>query len=198
MLLLIIRSIKNTDEVLQTPNENITSYNVLYELTIFKCVIHFLTKLSQTKTGAHALMQKQIFQTIIACNFLHVDPDLGLELMFEELGTSNSRKVQANLNLDNPLEISSYENGISLFEIVIPVFQLVVSILLSSGASNKPLLKEAKKMIVHFKKLIQGALKRDALLEKNNITRKPEGLEEFVKLIILLCTITGYRGEDSI
>ncbi|KAL2709315.1 hypothetical protein KLU848_2092 [Kluyveromyces marxianus] len=196
MLLLIIRSIKNTDEVLETPNEAVTSYSLLYELTIFKCVVHFLTKIAQTKAGAHALLQKKIFQTIASCNFLNMDPDLGIEVLFETFYGKNSGKMRANLNLDNPLHITSYENGVSLFEIIIPIFQLIASILLSSGASNKAAFTDARKLLFHFKQLIQGALKRDALLEKNGIETKPEGLDEFVRLIILVCTLTNYSGHQ--
>lgn len=194
MLLLIIRSIKNTDEVLETQNEKVTSYTLLYELTIFKCVVHFLTKLAQTKAGSHALVQKKLFETITSCNFLKMDPDLGLELMFESVGAATSGKIRANLTLDNPLQITSYENGISLFEIIIPIFQLIASVLLSSGTSSQYVFRDARKLISHFKQLVQGALKRDALLEKNGVETKPEGLEEFVQLIILVCTLTNYSG----
>ncbi|CDO94715.1 unnamed protein product [Kluyveromyces dobzhanskii CBS 2104] len=195
MLLLIIRSIQNTDEVLETPNETVTSYTILYELTIFKCVAHFLTKLAQTKAGAHALLQKNLFETIASCNFLKMDPDLGLELIFESVGGATSGKVLANLNLDNPLHITSCDNGISLFEIIVPIFQLIASVLLSSGASNKYVFRDAKKLINHFRQLIQGTLKRDALLEKNKVDSKPEGLDEFVQLITLVCTLTNYSGK---
>lgn len=198
MLLLIIRSIKTVDEVLQAGNDSMSSYNVLYELTLFKCILHFLTKISQTKAGAHALVQNEIFQTISSCKFLQVDPDLGFQFLLEEYDFRNTKRVRANLDMHNPLGISSTGNGVSLFEIVIPVFQLIASILLSSGAANRPVFKEAKKVLAHFKQLIRGTLKRDALLEKDSNAIKPEGLDKFTKLIVLVCTFTGYDGEDAV
>ncbi|AAS51288.2 ACR061Cp [Eremothecium gossypii ATCC 10895] len=202
MLLLIIRSIKATDELLSVSSHTITLDTLLYELTAFKSTVYFLIRLAKTRSGAQALIQNEIFNTIESCSFLQIDPDLGLELIFDEISVKNSNFVRVNLNLDNPLTLGSQANGISLFEIVVPIFQLIVSILLSMGNANRPVMKSVKKLLVHFRKLVQGVLKRDALLESNEKyvvdDSTMEGLEQQVKLVVLLCTLTGYLGEQDV
>ncbi|SCV99516.1 LAFE_0A04874g1_1 [Lachancea fermentati] len=202
MLLLISHSIKTTDELLTSPMESINLEALLYELTAFKSTAHFLIRIAETRSGAQALVQNEIFQTIESCKFLRVDPDLGLELIFGEMASKNSQYVKANLSLDNPLNLSEEANGISLFEVLVPIFQLVASILLSMGSANKPVIKRARKLLVHFRKLVLGVIKRDALIEENGDYQigpgTLEGLKQLVKLVVLLCTLTGYKGEDSI
>ncbi|AET41523.1 Nup192p Ecym_8239 [Eremothecium cymbalariae DBVPG len=201
MLLLIIRSIKTTDELLSLSSHNITLDNLLYELTAFKSTVYFLIRLAKTRNGSQALVQNEIFQTIESCSFLQIDPDLGLELVFDEVSVRNSNFVRVNLNLDNPLTLGSQANGVSLFEVVVPIFQLIASILLSMGSANKPVMKNVKKLLIQYRKLVQGVLKRDALVESNEAYfvegSTLEGLQQQVKLVVLLCTLTGYFGEEK-
>lgn len=201
MLSLIIRSINNTDELLSASNENISLDSLLYELTAFKSTIYFLIRIAESRTGSQALFQNGIFTVIESCKFLRIDPDLGLELIFDEFNFKNSRFVRVNLNLDNPLSIGSQVDGISLFEVLVPIFQLITSILISMGSSNKPIIQNVKKLLIHFRILIQGILKRDALIENDSDYKINEvtfhGLKKLVKLIVLLCTFTGYHGEQD-
>lgn len=201
MLLLIIRSIKTTDELLSLTSEDITLDNLLYELTAFKSTVYFLIRIAETRSGAQALIQNEIFQTIESCSFLKIDPDLGLELVFDEVTVRNSQFVRVNLSLDNPLSLGKV-NGISLFEVLVPIFQLISSILLSMGSANKTVIKKVRHLLVHFRKLVQGVIKRDALIETDEKyqIKGPtlEGLQQLVKLVVLLSTLTGYHGEETL
>ncbi|AMD22737.1 HHL033Wp [Eremothecium sinecaudum] len=202
MLLLIIRSIKTTDELLSQSSHSITLDNMLYELTAFKSTVYFLIRLAKSRGGAQALIQNEIFQTIESCSILQIDPDLGLEIVFDEISVKNSKFVRINLNLDNPLTLASEANGVSLFEIVVPIFQLITSILISMGSANNEVKKNVRRLLMHYKKLVQGVLKRDALLESNDkyvvSGSTLDGLQQQVNLVVLLCTLTGYMGEENL
>lgn len=200
-LLLIIRSIKNTDTLLNSPLENISIDDFLYELTAFKTVIHLLIRIAETRNGAQALVQNKLFSVIADCSFLKLDPDLGLELIFDELSIKHSNFISINLTLDNPLFLGKGANGISLFEIIVPVFQLIAAVLLSMGSSNLTVIQEVKKLLMKFRKLSLGIMKRDALNDTNEKHKLAgsslQGLQEMVKLIVMLCTLTGFRGEEK-
>lgn len=200
MLLLISHSIKATDDLLSSGLDGITLDNLLYELTAFKSTVHFLIRIAETRSGAQALIQNEIFRTIENCGFLDADPDLGLELMFNEVVTHNSQAVRVSLSLDRTLNLSKDACGLSLFEVIVPVFQLMASILLSMGSANKPVVRKTRHLLVHFRKLVQGILKRDAIMEDDDQPEMKQsnrdGLQQLVKLIVLLCTLTGYNGEQ--
>ncbi|SSD60795.1 uncharacterized protein SCODWIG_02556 [Saccharomycodes ludwigii] len=203
MLLLIIRSLKATDELLYATNENISVDRLLYELTAFKTTMNFLIRIAETKAGAQELIQNEVFKIISSCEFLQLDPDLGLELVFNELFNNGVPYVEIKLNLDKPLTVKGPEesNTISLFELFVPVFQLLTAIVLSMGSENKYCLKSVRKLLYRFRKLVQGVVKKDALIESGDyvLTEKntAQGLQELLELIVLLCTLTGYVGEDS-
>lgn len=201
MLLLISHSIKTTDDLLSSGLEGITLDNLLYELTAFKSTIHFLIRIAESRSGAQALVENEIFRVIESCEFLEADPDLGLELIFTEVRTQESQAVRVTFSLDKSLNLSKDACGLSLFEIIVPVFQLMTSILISMGSANKPVLKKTRNLLIHFRKLVQGVLKRDALIEgsdENHLDRSnSEGLQKLVKLVVLLCTLTGYNGRSQ-
>ncbi|SCU86651.1 LAMI_0D03048g1_1 [Lachancea mirantina] len=201
MLFLITRSVKNTDELLNAYPEGINLDHFLYELTAFKSTAHFMIRIAETRRGARALVQNEIFQTIMSCKFLQADPDLGLELNFNSLMVRSSPLVRMNLNLHNSLTFTREVNDISLFEVLVPIFQLLTSIVLSMGSANQPVLDQARKLLMHFKKLVQGVIKQEALLDSGEgpelQKQSSDGLRQLVKLVILLCTLTGYQGEDA-
>lgn len=206
LLLLLVKSIKRTDETLSMSHENkITLDSLLYELTAFKATLSFLIRVAETRHGAQQLLQSEIFQTIKACSFLLIDPDLGLELIFDETTVQTSTFVRVNLNLDTPLSFDDSSKGVSLFELLVPTFQLVAAILLSTSSENKPVIQQVHKLLLHFRRLIVGVLKRDVLMESkkndheiykaNNV--ESSGLKELVNLFVLLSTLTGFDGEDA-
>ncbi|AQZ09926.1 NUP192 (YJL039C) [Zygosaccharomyces parabailii] len=200
-LLLIIRTIKNADTMLSSPSENIGIDDLLYELTAFKSILYLLIRIAESRNGAHALIQNKLFQVIRDCKFLEIDPDLGLELVFDEMSVKSSSFLRVNVSLDNPLFLGKDTDGISLFELIVPVFQLISAVLLSMGSANQAVIMEVKKLLIKFRKLSLGILKRDALKDINSKYHlsgpNSEGLEKMVRLIVMLCTLTGYRGEEK-
>lgn len=200
-LLLIIRSLKNTNALLTSPQNGVSIDDLLYELTAFKSVTYLLTRIAENRNGAHALVQNKLFHVIGDCSILQLDPDLGLDLVIDELSAQNAGLMSVNINLDNPLFLGKDVNGISLFELIVPIFQLLTAVLLSMGSANLAVISEVKKLLMKFRKLAVGILKRDALGDINgkyNLSgANLEGQERMVSLIVLLCTLTGYRGEET-
>ncbi|SCV05530.1 LANO_0H09516g1_1 [Lachancea nothofagi CBS 11611] len=198
MLLLIGHSMKATDDFLKSGLEGMTLDSLLYELTAFKSTVHFLIRVAETRAGAQALVENEIFHVIESCGFLQLDPDLGLDLTFSEVNVHHAEPLHVSLSLDNSLSLSKDACGLSLFEIIVPVFQLMASIILSMGSANKPVVKKTRSLLAHFRGLVQGVLKRDALVEDSEAVRSEDanidGLQQLVKLVVLLCTLTGYSG----
>lgn len=199
-LLLIIRSLKNVNALLTTPQTRVDIDNLLYELTAFKSVTYLLIRIAENRNGAHALVQNKLFQVIGDCSLLQLDPDLGLDLAIDDLSIQSSGLMSINVSLDNPLFLGKDAHGISLFELIVPIFQLLAAVLLSMGSANLAVISEVKRLLIKFRKLSVGVMKRDALREMNEkyslSDATLEGQERMVKLIVLLCTLTGYRGEE--
>ena len=196
---LIIRSLKNTDNILDSSPYQISIDDLLYELTAFKTTVFFLIRIAETRNGAQALVQNKLFQVVESCSFLKIDPDLGMNLMFDETNGGNASATKVNVSLDNHLFLGNDSNCVSLLELISPVFQLLCCILVSSGDQNKNVISNTKKLLISFRKLLIGIFKRDALVEMHGYTNtdfSPEALQPLVKLAVILCTLTGYRGED--
>ncbi|CAI4043735.1 hypothetical protein SKDZ_10G1710 [Saccharomyces kudriavzevii ZP591] len=199
-LLLIMRSLKNTDALLNSTTEHINIDDLLYELTAFKATVFFLIRVAETRSGASALIENNLFRIISELTFLKVDPDLGLELMFDEVYVHNSNFLKVNVTLDNPLIVDKEANGVSLFELIVPVFQLIAAVLVSMGSSNKNVVQKVKTLLSTYKRLVIGIFKRDLMREKedkkNSTNSDCQSLDEMVRLIVMLCTLTGYQNED--
>ncbi|CAK7895463.1 nucleoporin Nup192p [[Candida] anglica] len=214
-LSLLVRSIKRTDEMMSlcssdhVGSSGVTLNNLLYELTAFKATIYLLLRISATRLGASKLMQCELFPIIKNSKFLLIDPDLGLNLHLDE---SEVNGVKIHLSLDTPLSLCD-SNGdeiqrkdeISYYEFLVPVFQLITGVLLSMGPSYKPSITQGKDMLHHFKQLAVGVVKRDSMIEANQKQSKKFseaysseslsflGLQELVKLIVLLDTLVTYE-----
>lgn len=198
-LLLIVRSLKNTDALLNSTTEHINIDDLLYELTAFKATVFFLIRVAETRSGASSLIENNLFRIISELSFLKVDPDLGLELKFDEVYAQNSNFLKVNVTLDNPLIVDKDSNGVSLFELIVPVFQLIAAVLVSMGSANKSVVQKVKSLLSAYKRLVIGIFKRDLLSEKEGKTKltdsNRQSLDEMVKLIVMLCTLTGYQNE---
>lgn len=158
-LLLIIRSLKNTDALLNSTTEHINIDDLLYELTAFKATVFFLIRVAETRGGASALIENNLFRIIAELSFLKVDPDLGLDLMFDEVYVQNSKFLKVNVTLDNPLLVDKDANGVSLFELIVPIFQLISAVLVSMGSSNKAVVQTVKGLLNTYKRLVIGIFK---------------------------------------
>ena len=174
-----------------TGNSGITFYELTYELTYFKSIISLLTRIAQIRYGAQMLIRNDIFKTIQECKFLQLDADLGFELKLQEYLNGSSAFVTMKISLDNPLKINDNDTAqeiISYYEILIPVFQLINSIIISSGSQNSVCNLQAETIKVHFSNLIAGVLKREVVYEelKNEVGNyNVEGLKELTKMFIL-------------
>lgn len=173
-LLLLVMSIKRVDESLET---EVTLDRLFYELTSFKSTLYFLIRVAQTKVGALKLIQNELFSILKGIKILKVDPDLGIELKVEN--------KEVNLSLD------AKEGNISYQEFLVPIFQLVCTIVISMGPSYN--VKLAKDLYEESNRLIVGVMKRDLILENENKT--DEGIEELAKLITLLDSLINYKHE---
>ncbi|CAI4044751.1 hypothetical protein SUVZ_10G1550 [Saccharomyces uvarum] len=198
-LLLIVRSLKNTDALLNSTTEHINIDDLLYELTAFKATVFFLIRVAETRSGASSLIENNLFRIIGELSFLKVDPDLGLELKFDEVYAQNSNFLKVNVTLDNPLIVDKDSNGVSLFELIVPVFQLIAAVLVSMGSANKSVVQKVKSLMSSYKRLVIGIFKRDLLSKKEGETKltdsNRQSLDEMVKLIVMLCTLTGYQND---
>jgi len=197
---LIIRSLKNTDNMLDSAPYQISIEDLLYELTAFKTTVFFLIRIAETRGGAKALVENKLFQVIESCSFLRIDPDLGMNLVFDEVQMNNSSFTKINISLDNHLVVEDTSNCVSLFELISPLFQLLCCVLVSSGDQNKSVICSTRKLLIAFRKLLIGIFKRDALNDVDTHDDKDcssDSLKLLVKLSVILCTLTGYRGEDN-
>lgn len=200
-LLHIIRSLNNTDSLLNSTTKNVNVDNLLYELTAFKATAYLLIRIAETREGAASLIQNKVLQILGGLSFLKIDPDLGLELVFDEYSRNSASILRVNITLDDPLLLENENNSISIFELIIPIFQMITAILVSSGSSNKAIIKETKSLLNKYRSLIVGTFKRDLLL-KSGKTKKVDDqrynqLQELIKLIVILCTITGYQNDNN-
>lgn len=210
-LSLLVRSLKRTDEILQTEGNSTGGYslnNLLYELTAFKSTLYLLLRISTTRTGASQLIQCELFPIIKDSKFLSIDPDLGLNLKINASSDSTSDSFTVHLSLDTPLPLvdnhqeEASKSDISYFEFLVPVFQLIAGVLISMGPTYKPSIIQGKDLMKHFHKLVLGVVKRDSLIETKRNSKKFAdayaedgisylGLKELIKLITLLDTLVS-------
>ncbi|KAL6949762.1 hypothetical protein ACO0QE_000421 [Hanseniaspora vineae] len=198
MLLLIIRSLKVIDDIVFSQTEANTFDSIYYELTVFKTTMYFLTHIAESKVGAHELIQNELLKILSNSNFAKLDSNLGVELLLnQQFDDNGASHVELKVNLDDSNTHYNNMNTISLFELVVPIFQLVSAILLSTGTENRMVVRNVKLLLAHFEKFIQGILRKDALVEAGDYkvtAENGQNLKELVKLIIILCTLTGYDG----
>lgn len=198
-LLLIIRSLKNADVLLHSSSDRISMEDLLYELTAFKATTFFLVHLAQTRVGAQSLIQNKLLQILSECTFLKVDPDLGLNVLLNNSAVSDSEAIALNITLDEPVSFGSEHSSLSLFELIIPVFQLMTAVLISVGRDNTQIIYQVKNLLIAFRKLLIGVFKRDALYQGRDVKSKYANainLEQMVKLTVTLCTLTDYGAAE--
>jgi nuclear pore complex protein Nup205 len=220
-LLLLVQKLKFTDVLfcrsldLSESNNSISLQELLYELTSFKTNISLLIRIAQTRYGAEQLFRNDIFSIIKDCRFLQLDADLGFEIKLKEVSMKNKNNentsLRMHISLDDPLGLKSSfvdenedsaQNKITYYEIFIPIFQLITTIVISLGPENASCLNQAKSLEGHFSKLIGAVLKREILFEKytQNFNEEKDayqidgpfsrrnviGLKELTKLFTLL------------
>lgn len=202
-LLLLVRSVKRTDAMLglcQGENSGVTLENLVFDLTAFRATLYFFVRIAKSKNGALQLIQNELFSILKQSNFLQIDPDLGLNLNIEEI--SDHKIIKINVLLDTPLSLLDMvdprnlknENTISYFEFLVPIFQLIATVLLSMGPNYQPARIQTKELMKGINRLVIGVMKRDLLVEEKQVGKEiyKENstelvlLKEMVKLFTLI------------
>ena len=99
----------------------------------------------------------------------------------------------------DPYKLRS-ENTISYFEFLVPIFQLLTTVLLSMGPNYQPAIIQTRELMKSVNRLVVGVMKRDFLVETKQIGQglyKEEShelvsLKELVKLFILIDSLAHY------
>lgn len=203
----VIRALRRTDQVIKlaTSKTSELTFNELFvELTAFKANIYLLIKIAQSQKGALQLVQNELFATLTNLEFLKIDPDLGLTLNVHEV--QDFKNIRIRVLLDTPLSLSDlvnpeskHEDTISLNELVVPVFELVTTVLLSMGPTYKPGVVQTGQFMKAVDELVMGVLKRDYLLESGQVSKalyEKEGneiqlLQKLVRLFTVIDSIVS-------
>lgn len=171
-LLLIIRSVKRIDELLDNDIKDVSV--ILYELINFKSVINLLIRIGQIRVGSSYLIQSELFSIIKNLNFLKIDPDIGMSIKINHIN-------EVNLNLDSKYDFLNY------FEFLLPVFKLISILLIAMGPNYKPAKVQGKDLLLHFSKLKSIIIKKDILITENKTKYQYEKeLNEIIKQFILI------------
>lgn len=208
-LLLLVRSVKRTDAMIklcQEKNSGVTLDHFIFDLMAFKASLYFFVRVAKSKNGALQLIQNELFSILHQSKFLQIDPDIGLSLRIEEV--QDHKTVNVNVLLDTPLSITDLvdpyklrsENTISYFEFLVPIFQLLTTVLLSMGPNYQPAIIQTRELMKSVNRLVVGVMKRDFLVETKQIGQglyKEEShelvsLKELVKLFILIDSLAHY------
>ncbi|CAX39566.1 nuclear pore protein, putative [Candida dubliniensis CD36] len=208
-LSLLVRSVKRTDAMIklcQEKNSGVTLEHFVFDLMAFKATLYFFARVAKSKNGALQLIQNELFSILNSSKFLQIDPDIGLSLQIEEV--QDHKTVNVNVLLDTPLSITDLvdpyklrnENNISYFEFLVPIFQLLTTVLLSMGPNYQPAIIQTKELMKSVNRLVVGVMKRDFLVETKQIGKglyKEEShelasLKELVKLFILIDSLANY------
>ncbi|KAG5416862.1 NUP192 [Candida metapsilosis] len=203
----VIRTLRRTDEVIHlaaSPTSELTFNELFVEITAFKANIYLLIKIAQSQKGALQLVQNELFSTLTNLRFLKVDPDLGLTLNVREV--QDFKNISIRVLLDTPLSLSDLvnpdkksEDTISLNELVVPVFELITTVLLSMGPTYKPGVIQTRSFMKSVDDLVMGVLKRDYLLESGQVsktlyTKESDEIQLLQKLVRLFTVIDSIIG----
>lgn len=217
---LYVRFLRRADEIIsacgetnEKPASGISIETFLYELTALKATLYLLIRIGQTRYGASQLIQNELFSVIKHLKFLSVDPDLGLDFRIESANRDNSENAQIKLALDVPLALrdrnprtDDHVRTVSFYEILVPTFQLVATVLLSMGPSYMPGVSQVKEILVEFRHLVVGVLKREELLKTTKLSAYEDetsisytGLELLVKLFTLVdCVVNSDKETEEV
>ncbi|KAI5954871.1 NUP192 [Candida theae] len=206
-LLEVTRALRRTDLVIKlatSPTSELTFNELFVELTAFKANVYLLIRVAQSQKGALQLVQSELFATLTSLRFLKIDPDLGLILNVHEV--QDFKNISIKVLLDTPLSLSDLvnpdsktEDTVSLNELIVPIFELVASVLLSMGPSYKPGVIQCKEFMKTVNELVMGVLKRDYLLERGQVSKALYSkesdeihlLQKLVRLFTVIDSIVG-------
>lgn len=156
----LIQQLKTTNDLFTTKARySISDGEVHFQLVSYKLTIGFLTILAQSRVGAQKLLQSNIFKEIRECEFLNADIDFGWNFNILQFSTSDNMRTRTLVELKDSKKISMYE-------ILILVFQLITTLIITLGPSNEQLAKEVSITEKHFEMLIQSVFKKEILADE--------------------------------
>lgn len=207
-LSLLVRFIKRADEIIFACSENASETSgidletLLYELTALKATLYLLIRIGQTRYGASQLVQNEVFSVIKQLKFLQVDPGMGLDFLVESDAHDNASikltlAVPPHLRDQNARTQDEQAKSMSYYEILVPAFQLVATVLLSMGPSYIPGIVQVQEIMAHHRQFVAGVMKHSELMrsEKFNEWYGDEasiahtGLKQLVKLLTLVDSV---------
>ncbi|ODV62617.1 Nup192p ASCRUDRAFT_7161 [Ascoidea rubescens DSM 1968] len=146
---------------------------VRYELTVFKTIIIFLISISRNKKGCNILIKDNFFKELKKIQLLKFDLEVGIEIEYISNGETFGKILNNNLNLlEYSLFNNSNDNFIFPFEIAIPIFQLVSTVLITVGPNNRFIVKEIKDILDSYKEPISKILKKHLLINDEELKRR--------------------------
>lgn len=193
-LQLIIRSLKNIGKLLSPNIESVDLDNILYEITAFKSISMLLIRIAETRSGAQLLVKNKLLQILGECNFLKVDPELGITVTLSD--SAKDVPSVLKIGLDENVQGHSNSNTLSICELAIPVFKLISTILISVGSQSHVVISSTKSLLMSYRKLLIGVFKYESLQVGPSSTKNKD-MEELTKMIVILCSLTNYQGEES-
>lgn len=220
-ILLLVRSLKRTDEILvaceasaqDTTEPRAYLDTLVYELIAMKTTLSLLTRIGQTRLGASQLVQNEVISVLGQLRLLHIDADMGLEFNVHSREEAHFEAGNVKFALElllEPRNAGMHQRGssrMSLYEIMIPCFQLVATVLISMGPSHKPGLAQAKQLMSEIRPLITSVMKRDITVEEEAHNARGcnmdgdasrAGLQLMVKLFTLLDSLVfGAENADA-
>lgn len=205
-LLLVVQSITRFDKDLVT-REKSSSVKMYQLQATFKAVLGFLLQVARTRPGAHQIIQCGLFNILKSCEFLRIDPDVGIELPLisdtsnngggggvggggsvgavgsDALAVIAGSKNSGNgeVNIHQPTDTQS-----TFYGLVSPIFQLVTAVLLSMGAENEPVITRVRSFLHEHELLLAALLRKDVLTSDHHHPK----LTLLVKHIVLLISLT--------
>ena len=181
LLLMVVRSIARIDDEIVLGRESSDDALIFYQLNAFKATLYFILQVSQSRAGANQVIQCGFFDVIKSCKFLTTNPDVGIHLA---TGTDFGKDLSI-------IAISAESGSALYFELLIPIFQVVIAILLSMGPENEPVIQRIRQFLESNQQLLVNTLKKDSLLDSRTISADSQ-LRDLVKLQVLLITLTDF------
>ena len=169
-------------------NSGVTLDHFIFDLMAFKATLYFFVRVAKSKNGALQLIQNELFSILHQSKFLQIDPDIGLSLRIEEV--QDHKTVNVNVLLDTPLSITDLvdpyklrsENTISYFEFLVPIFQLLTTVLLSMGPNYQPAIIQTRELMKSVNRLVVGVM-RFLGRDQTNWSRVVQGRESRVGIV---------------
>lgn len=174
----------NILEVLLDPLKNIAEEfsatepaNRVYLLTLFEARTHLLLQVSRTRSGASALLDANLIQTLRDSALFSADPDLGFDL-----NVSDPSALVRSTTLARPESSSGTSQKTALvtyFSLLASCLRLLLSTFLSFGPDNEKVIYLVRTFLADYRGNMVGIYKRAAGLNLASQTSAAASLSVF-------------------